>query len=249
MVNRCQPGLGRWVSLATIGAFMLSAPMITGCSTPPMTAQHTVDPLLGNSTPPGTPILPASAPKATNTPITPPPTSSSSNGNGIPPIPTNNSATNPATLASYSGFQVSLAKPLAIDDEGRPQTPGQLTARTQPPGYVPPNAAPKFEPVPDANASAPSITPTGSWQLPATSVPPALPPVQSAIADPAEALRQQLQARGVVNQKVDSVANGVHLTCFVPRTDSQGLRVLEVTAADYPTAAQAILRQLEPGPK
>jgi hypothetical protein len=239
MVKRRQARQRRWITLATIGAFILFVPMMTGCASTPTTAQHHIDPLIGHRTPPGS-AAPPNAPNASHTPIAPPPQTGSTNS--FPPIPANNTATNPATLAGATGIPVSLAKPLAIDDEGRAKT----TARSQPPGFVPANATPKFEAVPDVNASAPHATPIGSWQLPMSNVPPTLPPVDSVQAVPTDALRQQLQARGVVNQKVDPTADGVRLTCYVPRSDSQGLRVLEVSAADYPTAAQAILRQLDP---
>jgi hypothetical protein len=223
MANRSQTGRkrGRW--FMTLAAMTLSAPILTGCSSTPTTAQHHVDPLLGHCTPPGQAPLPNSAPKTVNTSIPAPQTG------GIPPLPSNSLASNPAALAGASGTQVSLTKPLAITD-------AQLTAHSQPLGYVPPNANPKVMPVPDTNTSS-----TGSWQIPTSDVPPALP-----AAAPADALRQQLQARGVLNQKVDPIPDGVRLTCYLPRSDGQGLRMLEVTAADYPTAAQAILRQLQP---
>jgi len=235
MVYQRQDRQRRWISPVTIGAMILIAPIMTGCSATPTTAQQHHDPLHGILVPPGAPPQPTNSPKASGNTLVPAPQTGSING--VPSIPTNNTATNPATLASVSGIPVSLSRPLAIDDEGKVQT-----ARSQPSGFVPANPSPKFEPVPEANASAPS----GSWQLPATNVPPTLPPADSVNANPADALRQQLQARGVLNQKVDPIAEGVRLTCYVPRSDSQGLRVLEVTAADYATAAQAILRQLEP---
>jgi hypothetical protein len=230
MANRSQPGRkrGRWFMM--LAAIMLSAPILTGCSSTPTTAQHHVDPLLGHCTPPGQPPLPNSAPKTVNTAIPAPPQTG-----GIPPLPNNSTASNPAALAGQSGIQVSLAKPLAIDDQAR--TPGQTTARLQPSGYIPPNSNPKVEAVPDLNAA----TSTGSWQLPPSNTPPALPTLA-----PADALRQQLQARGVLNEKVDSIPEGIRLTCYLRRNDGQGLRMLEVAATDYATAAQAILRQLEP---
>jgi hypothetical protein len=221
---------GRWIIALT--ALTLSAPILTGCSSTPTTAQHHVDPLLGHCTPPGQPPLPNSVPKAVITSIPAPPQTG-----GIPPLPNQSLASNPAALAGQSGFQVSLAKPLAIDDQGRPQAPGQLTARSQPLGYVPPNPHPTVVAVPDVNLT----TPTGSWQIPPSNVPPALPTIA-----PANALRQQLQARGVLNEKVDPVPEGIRLSCYLPRSDGQGLRLLEAEAADYATAAQAILRQLEP---
>ena len=54
-----------------------------------------------------------------------------------------------------------------------------------------------------------------------------------------------LQSRGVLQQKVDTVPEGVRLTCYIPRGPEGGLRALEVTAADYISAAQTMLQQLE----
>ena len=51
------------------------------------------------------------------------------------------------------------------------------------------------------------------------------------------------------NYSYTVVAGGVRLTCYVPRADTQDQRVIEVTAADYSSAAQVILRGLESQPK
>ena len=237
MANRRQTGQRSWTFVLTLGAIGLSMPMLTGCSSAPTTAQQHHDPLHGVLVPPGTAPQPTNSPKAGNSAIAAPQTGSL---NGIPAIPTNNTSSNNATLAGTS-FQGPLGKPLAIDDEGRPHAPGQLTARSQPLGFVPANANPKVEQVPDVNPSPSRLTPTGSWQ-----VPPTLSSADTAVPSPAEAISKQLQARGVLNQKVDPVPEGVRLTCYLPRNDSPGLRVIDVIAADYATAAQAILRQLEP---
>lgn len=241
LVSRLSALTSRLCAFATFGAICLSAPILTGCSATPTTAQQHHDPLHGVLVPPGAVPQPTNGPKASNTLIPAPQTGSI---NGIPPIPTNNTATNPATLASMN-FQGPLGKPLAIDDEGRAQWPGQLTARSQPLGFVPANTNPKVEQVPDANSSGPQQAPPASWLLTPSNRPPTLPPADAAPVASADALRQQLQARGVVNQKVDPVPEGIRLTCYLQRSDSQGFRVLAVERTDYATAAQAILRQLE----
>ena len=145
-----------------------------------------------------------------------------------------------------------LGKPLALDDSNKTPTPGQLTtggkAQTPvPPGYVAPNANPKVQPIPDAKPANP---PLGSWQP----VNPQ-PTVQTVGASSAPTvsngvLDKQLQDRGVINQKLDQVPGGVVLTCYVARPGG-GFRILsnKTPTADYASAAQAILQQLDTTPK
>jgi hypothetical protein len=120
---------------------------------------------------------------------------------------------------------------------GPPLLPGRSTLGNQPPTLPAPNPNPKVEQVPDATPGKPLI-PTASWQSNSPSPPPVEP-------TRAEILLKQLQDRGVVNQKQDLVPEGIHLTCYITRGEGAGLRILEATAADYPSAAQAILQQLE----
>jgi hypothetical protein len=195
------------------------------------------DPLHGILAPP---MLPQPNNNPSNAgPAATPPASQTYNPNAISP------SSNPATLAGMSWTGPS-GRTLAIDDSGPPFLPAQLTSgsRSQrPEGPLGPNANPRVEQVPDANPapSAPAQT-QGTPTLGATLA------VQPASATPpstAEILAKQLQTRGVVNQKQDVVPEGLHLTCYVSRGPSGGLRILEVTAADYATAAQAILQQLD----
>ena len=213
----------------------LGLALLTGCSTTPTAATQPHDPLHGVLTPPGLP-QPTHSPK---TPGSPASFTPQSNNPNLKPIGWDLSSSNNATLAGLSG-QGPLGRPLAIDDQGRPLAPGQFTTgpKTQQTpvqlGYPGANPNPKVEAIPDANA--PSKYTPNSWQPEQPTGPAPNTP---------EALTRQLQERGVINQKLDQLSQGVHLTCYVSRGPEGGLRILEVTAVDYVSAAQAILQQLD----
>jgi hypothetical protein len=211
------------------------------------------DPLYGVMVPPGMP-QPTNTPKADGASVPQRPQAWNNPG-GVPAIPASLSSTNPATLAGMSG-QGSLGRPTPIADHnssGPPLVPGQATlSRTrQVPDMLGPNPNPKVEQVPDIKPANEPVTPAGSWQT-APSFPSSSlgtrPAVQSAAAvlpTSAEILSKRLQERGVLDQKQEAVPEGVRLTCYLSRGPAGGLRVLEVAAADYATAAQAILQQLD----
>lgn len=215
----------------------LSLSGANGCSSSPTASAQNHDPLVGIMSPPSLP-QPNSAPK----------TSSSSTTQNAPVQPpgTELTSTNNATLAGMSG---TLGRPLAIDNQGRALPSGQLTsgswtgpAQVQP-GYLPYNANPKVERVPDAEPTTARSAPS-SWQ----GTPPANANVQPASTAPApslaDSLKRQLQERGVVNQKVEPIPGGVHLYCYFPVDSTGRMPIRETTAPDYETAALAILDQL-----
>jgi hypothetical protein len=167
------------------------------------------------------------------------------NANGVPAIPTSSGSSNTAQLAG--NWQSPLGRPQSLDGTGSgpPFLPGQLTSNPQPsptPGVPAPNPTPRVEQVPDlqpTTSTPPTVTPIGSWQSPQSN-PTA---VQTANLTPDYA--KQLQDRGVLSQKQESTPAGLHLTCYLSRGPGGGMRILEVTAADYATAAQAMLRELD----
>ncbi|MBI2806329.1 MAG: hypothetical protein HYX68_15225 [Planctomycetes bacterium] len=219
----------------TVCAGMLA---LTGCSTTSAVgAPQGPDPLVGVMAPPSVP-LPNLGP-AKNPAAEVPAETQSFQRDDIP------KSTNPATLAGMS-WTGPLGRPLAIDDNysGPSFFPASNSRMHQSPeGFLPPNPKPKVEAVPDLNANQPKTTPIGAWQAPQNGPIQAPPSINPAASD--AALSRQLQDRGVVNQKQTTVPEGLHLTCYISRGPQGGLRILEVTAADYATAAQAILRQLE----
>jgi hypothetical protein len=232
----------RWLSAVLAGSFGLGATLFSGCSqTPVVNAPQPADPLHGVLVPPGMP-QPTNTPKA-NVGWNPAP----SQQFGI----ADTSSTNNATLAGMT-WQGPLGKPLAIDDSNKTPTPGQLTtgAKTQQtpvtPGFQAPNANPKVELIPDTKPANPPLTPTGSLQPVQPNPQPAVQTVgaNSAPAVSTDVLGKQLQDRGVINQKLDQVPEGVKLTCYVARPGGAGFRILEATAVDYNSAAQAILQQI-----
>ena len=211
-----------------LAVLALGVALVNGCSTTPTASTHQPDPLHGNFTPPSIP-LPNSAPKTPGQPTSLPPY----NQQSIAPIGSPLSSTNNATLAAGS----SLGLPRAIDDQGK-VVPGNQAPVV--PAY---NPSPKVERVPDIVPTPNGLAPS-TWQGPAAAKEPQ--PVK-VNASPAvnEQLTRALQERGMTDQKIDQVAGGVHLTCYFSRGPGGGLRMLEVTAVDYATAATAILRQFE----
>ena len=241
-------GARRWIALLAWGALGLS---VTGCSTSSVASTQTNDPLLNGVVPPGVP-LPNNGPKADAS--TPVPTQASNPG--VAALPASLSSSNPATMAGAS-WQGSLGRPTPIDNNrtsGPPFLPGQSTLGSktpQVPGFLPPNPNPKVEAIPDVKPANPQVTPSANWQLPANPTIPAGDGVKSAVqTQPAntDALTKQLQDRGVIDQKQDTVPGGIVLTCYVQRPG--GLRILTSDPApDYPTAAQAMLRKLDDTPR
>lgn len=234
----------RWVSRLAWGSLGLALTLASGCSSTPVASAPPADPLFGVMVPPGMP-QPASAPKAAD--ASAPTTPQAFNQGGVPTVPASMPSSNTATLAGTS-WQGPLGRPLQIDDKGPPFLPGSLTSgsKTQQvpatPAVLGPNPNPKVEQVPDITPPVQPVTPTSSWQAPNQ------PAVQTAATPQpasAAALSKQLEDRGVINQKQDTAPEGVRLTCYVSRGPGAGLRILEVTAADYTSAAQAILRQLD----
>ena len=248
MVNLRQAGQRRWLSLLAYGSFGLATALTTGCSATPVATGPPPDPLYGVLVPPGMP-QPTNTPKVEATPTTPTP--QAYNPGSVPAFQASMNSSNPATLAA-TNWQGPLGRPLAIDDNnsfGPPFLPGQSTLgnRTQQvpgnPGFVAPNPNPKVESVPDLNPVNQSVTPTNSWQ----SNQPIVQTGTTTQPTNAELLSKRLQERGVLDQKQELTSEGLHLTCYVSRGPGGGLRILEVTAADFATAAQAILQQLETG--
>jgi hypothetical protein len=236
MVKTREAGQTRWAALLAWGSFGLGLTLSAGCSHAPMASAPPADPILGVMVPPGLP-QPVNTPKVEGAQVSPTP--QAFNQGGVPATP----ASNPATLAGNSWQGSPLGRPLAIDDRGPPFFPGQLTSGNktqQVPGNLAPNPTPKVERVPDITPPNQPVTPTSAWQTPQ-------PVVQTAAAQPfsEDALAKQLRDRGVINQKRDTVPEGLRLTCYVSRGPDGGLLILEVTAADYASAVQAILQKLD----
>jgi hypothetical protein len=206
---------------------LVFAPFVAaGCTPTQVTGvQQPADPLVGVMAPPGMPrptTLPPTAPADS------PASSPYSNSSQAP------ASSNPATLASLSGWTGPGGRPLAINDN---PNAGQLSSSKSGDGYLPPNPHPRVERVPDVNPNPPTVTPTASWQTQSRGTP-AAPNSSDTV------WVKQLQDRGVIDQKQDPAPEGLRLTCYVQR-QAGGVRILEVVAADYPAAAQAIIRQLD----
>jgi hypothetical protein len=219
----------------------------TGCSSTPMASGPPPDPLFGVMVPPGLP-QPTNTPKADGASVPQRPQAWNNPG-GVPAIPASLSSTNTATLAGTSS-QGSLGRPTPIADHnssGPPLLPGQATlgSRTQQvPDMLGPNPNPKVEQVPDIKPVNEPVTPAGSWQTPHPNQP-AVQGASAVVPTSAEILSKRLQERGVLDQKQEAVPEGARLTCYLSRGPAGGLRILEVAAADYASAAQAILQQLD----
>jgi hypothetical protein len=232
--------LQRPALLAGLLAFTLA-----GCSNTGTTVTQQHEPLLGVRTPPSSITTPTPAGHATTPSV--PPTPQTFNPSQPPVIPT---SSNPASLAG-THWQGPLGRPLAMDDHnstGPSFLPGQLTSTSRTPpaadGYLPPNPNPKVEPVPDANPSPKSLAPT-TWQTQPDQTSTIKPTTALAPAGK-DAILKELRDAGVVDQIVETTPEGLRLTCYVRRDAEGRLRILGATAADYPTAARAILQQLRP---
>ncbi len=241
MVKKRQNGQTRqsrpWLFVVAWGAAGVATLFSSGCSHQTTNVSQPHDPLHGILAPPGLPQptnspngAPASTPAATQT-------YNSGNPYASP------ASSNPATLAGTS-WTGPAGRTLAINDTGPPFLPGQLTSgsksQERPLG---PNANPKVVQVPD-------VSPTSTAQPQVLGpqhqrVPPDLQAASATRQPTEEILSRQLQNRGIVNQKQEVLPDGLRLTCYLSRGPGAGLRILEVTAADYTAAAQAIMQQLD----
>jgi hypothetical protein len=95
------------------------------------------------------------------------------------------------------------------------------------------------QPVPRENAQSPVpvasgvLTTSGTWG--------SANPVSNN-----DSLQAQLKARGVLYQKEDRVPEGVRVSCIVASRQNPSItRVYEAVARDYPSAVQAVLKQLD----
>lgn len=232
MVKSWQAGQRRWLALLGLG---LGSALASGCSGTPHAQAPPHDPLHGVLTPPGVP-QPTYAPKTATGGINVQPLAG-----GVPATPASMTSSNTAALAGTSW----QGKANAFEDNqfGPPFLPGQTTLTNKStPQVPPPNAAPKVEAIPDVKPpTASNLAPTGAWQSEA----PPVQPTKAIIPASAAQLSKQLEERGVLNQKQETVPEGVHLTCYLSRGPQGGIRIVEVTAADYASAAQAILQQLD----
>ena len=61
-----------------------------------------------------------------------------------------------------------------------------------------------------------------------------------------EQLKQALDTRHVVGQQQENVPGGIHLRCVVTNpANPTSNQIYETTAADYATAVQAIVQQID----
>lgn len=157
----------------------------------------------------------------------------------VPPIPSASSSSNAAlAMATLPG-----AKQLAIGEPERPPakvpSSGTLTsaAATTPPGSV-------TQPVPPGSPA--TLSPPQPVVVPV----PRDTTVQTAAAtsqdQTSEYFMSQLRARGVSWHRADSVAGGIRFACIVPNRQNPSVtRIFEATAADFPSAVNAVLRQID----
>jgi hypothetical protein len=200
-----------------------------GCSTTAQTtAQATAgDPLLGPTPPPST--LPVQAAPA--------------NAEAwLAPIPPSSGVATNATLASQTPPPRSLAIGEAPPGgswqrniDGAPATSNVLKAPITPASQI------HVEPVPKDNSftAAPgqAIQPAGSWAVSSPS---------PAAGPSLEQLKQALDVRHVIGQQQENVPGGIHLRCVVTNpANPNANQIYETTAADYATAVQAIVQQID----
>jgi hypothetical protein len=157
-----------------------------------------------------------------NNPFAPQPPANA-HQNGVPPVPTTQGPVTNAALASIAG-----SRPLAIGDATQA---GLRTA--QPAGYVAPASTgrPRVVALP-RDPAAPPVLNTGSV---------------AANQATTDVLQAQLRARGVLFQKVDAVPEGgIKFSCLVPSpSNPESHQFYEAIAADYPSAVQAVIVQID----
>ncbi|MBM4072757.1 MAG: hypothetical protein FJ271_28095 [Planctomycetes bacterium] len=171
------------------------------------------------------------------------PTKTSAN---VPPIPSASSNSNAAlAMATLPG-----SKQLSIGEPERPPsktpTAGTLTSAVPPPAVVPPGGV-------AANAVLAGGAPPGSATLsrpqPVVVSVPRDSAVQTAGANQeqtSEFFLSPLRARGVSWHRADSVAGGIRFACIVPNRQNPSVtRIFEATAADFPSAVNAVLQQID----
>jgi hypothetical protein len=246
------PGATRHPSLcvwACLGLGLL--PLLAGCGSTSKT--HAGDPLYGEFYPKG----PGGQPM--------PPSNQSPNKttSAVPPIPASNSAASTAALAGGlpGGRSLAIGENSGTNWALTSTGSGVVPAGGAPGGIIPASGkAPIVQPIPrDPGFMGPvtagnpgmnsnpggAVVAAGSWSsgTPAPSSTAPLPPL--GVVTP-EVLQDTLQGKGAVGLKKENVPEGVRVSCYVPqRSDPFNLRYLETTAADYPTALQALLRQVE----
>ena len=179
------------------------------------------DPLLGPTPPPNT-----TAPQQTGTAT-----------GGLPPVAPGAGATTTAGLAAQT------PPGLAIDSWAR-KADGPAAAGSAQPVPATPVSQPKVEPIPKDNSATasppPAIQPTGNWST--ASQPPAAAPAYTEAQ-----LEQMLKAHGVQAHKQTPEGTGIRLDCAVPNpANPSSIQYYTTTAADYPTAVLAILREIDP---
>ena len=231
-------------------AFLASAALgAGGCSMGgPMDLAKVGDPILGAAVPAAQPLQPQSAPQNAQQQQGSPAATSSA----IPPIPTLPASPTSASLASQTrplgGLAITDGNSFPQGDGWQRNTGAAPVAPIGSPNNPPVRQPPKVVPVPredgfSSGQPVPGIQTAGSWSAGAQAA------VQSAALSPQQ-LQQLLESRGVVAQKLFNNADGVHLLCAVPSRSSPEARILtyEVTAPDYATAVQAIVRQIDQQP-
>jgi hypothetical protein len=172
---------------------------------------------------PGDPIL-GERPDAPARPTTP---ASGSTAQGLPPIPTNGGTTN-AALASQStpGLAITSGDGWARKTDG-----------VAPPaaGTYKPVSQPRVEAIPKETSSTPVASPIQPTAWTSGS-----PPTYTT-----DQLEAMLRQAGVIGHRQESTPDGrVKVTCVV-QTSQTTTETLETTGVDYPTAVQAVIREIE----
>jgi hypothetical protein len=193
---------------------------LSGCSTHQLASNDKVgDPLLGQTQPPN---VQQSTPTQTGS---------------LPPIPQHAGLTTNAALASQTPTGQALAITGAEGwarkvDSAAPAPTGRGTAPTTP------VSQPRVEAIPpDHNPTSATIQPTG-WTAGSQPAAVALPTTDQ--------IDKQLADHGVIGHNQENVPGGVRLTCVVRSpSNPNSVQNYYTTAVDYPTAAQAIIREIE----
>jgi len=232
-------------------------PFLNGCSsTSPHT--HSGDPLFGEY-----------YPKGPNGQPMPPPSQGANKTTslGVPPYPAANSASSTAAIAGNAALPG--GRPLAINEKSGTNWALTNTSTTNTPATG--NGQPVVQPIPpdttgpitaaNQGAQMASIAPINIGEItkPATPVVAAAswskptPIQQTATPIPPlgkltpEVLQSTLEAKGAIGLKQEAAEGGsVRVSCYVQqKTNPANMRYLETVAADYPTALQALLRQVD----
>jgi hypothetical protein len=252
---------GSWCARFSLGLMML--PVIAGCNSAPH--NHAGDPLFGEY-----------YPKGPNGQPMPPPTPSTQKtaAAGVPPYPSNNSATSTAAIAGNTNLPG--ARNLSINE--KTGTGWALTNSTNSgaANVAPGTGTPVVQPIPrdttgpvaanvgQSGSAAPAsnqlavanlaTTPTTGNTIIATgaltpsadtSRQNATPVTPMGIVTP-DILQGTLQGKGALALKKENVPEGVRVSCYVPqKANPANLRYLETVAPDYATGLQALLQQID----